>query len=480
VIQRPGSTLSLLHRGETCWKVSTAARASLLVDGQSYFAALRSALLQARRHILIAGWDFDTRAPLPPLESDGADSEESTAPLPLGELLGYLVRTRPGIEIHVARWNYHWLYRDDREADTREKLERLGVRFYDDCGHPVTGCVHHKVVVIDDVLAFCGGMDLTHDRWDTCNHEAEDERRLNHGGKRYMPVHDTQLCVSGPAARDLGEYQREHWPTRNALPPLAAGGSEIWPHDLPVDFRDIRVGISRTRPSSPDCAPMREIEAFFLSAIASTERSLYVENQYFTSTRIADAIAEQCARQAALEGLLVGMARPKTPVELHTMGYGLTRFHRALEERGADRRVPLVAALCGGDKTINMHSKLAVFDDRWLTCGSANLNWRSMGFDIECNLVLEATTPEHEQQMQALRDRLLAEHLGMQVEEVIAAIREYGLAQLPSVVQRVRRLVRLQPRELRPTFGPILAPLFDREETWMPPAVSRSFREASQ
>jgi phospholipase D1/2 len=463
VINSPVSRLSLLHRGETCWKVSTASRASLLVDGQNYFAALRSALLQARRHILIAGWDFDTRTPLP-----STDSEEPTAPTALGDFLGYLVRTRPGLEIHVARWDYHWLYRDDREADTRQKLERLGVRFYDDGGHPVTGCVHHKVVVIDDVLAFCGGIDLTHDRWDTCGHEVEDERRLNHSGKRYMPVHDTQLCVSGAAARDLGEYLREHWPLRAALPPLS-GGAEIWPRDLSVDLRVIRVGIARTRPSSPDCAPVREIEAFFLSAIASTERSLYLENQYFTSPRIAHAIAEQCTRQPALEGLLVGMARPKTPVELHTMGYGLTRFHRALEERGVDQRVPLVAALCGGDQTMNMHSKLAIFDNRWLTCGSANMNRRSMGFDTECNLVLEATTAEHEQQMENLRDRLLAEHLGMQVEEVIGAVREYGLAQLPSVVQRTRRLVRLQPRELRPTFGPILAPLFDREEIWAPP-----------
>src|SRR5262245_54594911 len=59
------SAPSLLREGDTCWKVSTARRATLLIDGEDYFNALRSALLSARRQILIAGWDFDTRAQLP-------------------------------------------------------------------------------------------------------------------------------------------------------------------------------------------------------------------------------------------------------------------------------------------------------------------------------------------------------------------------------------------------------------------------------
>src|SRR5690606_7427362 len=169
--------------GETCWRASLAERATLLIDGQEYFAALRSALLRARELIVIAGWDFDTRVYLPP-RADAA-GEALSAPMQLGELLGYLLQTRPGLQIHVARWNYHWLYRDDREADTREQLERRGVRFYEDSNHPTTGCVHHKVVVIDDALAFIGGIDLTHSRWDTREHLPCDTRRRDADGEAY-------------------------------------------------------------------------------------------------------------------------------------------------------------------------------------------------------------------------------------------------------------------------------------------------------
>jgi phospholipase D1/2 len=452
---------TLLRAGETCWRVSLAERATLLIDGEAYFSALRAALLSARRHILIAGWDFDSRTVLP-------RSSPSEAPLELGALLGDLVRTRPDLSIHVLRWDYHWIYRDDREADTRERLERLGIRFHDDPCHPMTGCVHHKVVVIDDALAFCGGIDLTHKRWDKCCHDLDEPER-HFAGEPYIPVHDTQLCVSGPIARDLGDYLRQHWPEA-ALPEGTSGDSYLWPPRLHSDFQNIRVGICRTVPASPERSAIREIEQFYLAAIGRLHRSLYIENQYFTSTRIARAIAERCRRVPELAGLLVGMERPKTPVELHTMGYGRNRFQQVLEESGATRQVPLVAALTASKHGINMHSKLALFDDRWLTVGSANLNHRSMGFDVECNLVLEAVTDEHRQRLQFLRDQLIAEHTGMEVPELREVLKIHGLAQLPEVVQRPRRLVRTSSAAVTATFGPILAPLFDRDAQWPRPA----------
>ena len=44
------------------------------------------------------------------------------------------------------------------------------MRFAVDGTHP-TGSVHHqKIAVIDDVLAFCGGLDFTIARWDTTEH----------------------------------------------------------------------------------------------------------------------------------------------------------------------------------------------------------------------------------------------------------------------------------------------------------------------
>jgi phospholipase D1/2 len=455
---------SLLQQGVTCWRTSLASRATLLVDGAEYFKALRAAFLQARQQILIAGWDFDSRILLP--RGVNESLAQGSAPEELGELLGFLRRTRPNLAIHVVRWDYHWFYSDDREANTRARLESLGVQFHEDASHPVTGCVHHKIVVIDGVLAFCGGIDLTHKRWDTCAHDPSDLLRRDPHCEPYVPVHDTQLCVSGPIARDLADYLDETWPAPEK-PARASAANELWPHDLPVEFRDVRVGISRTLPAIGSRPSIREIQSFYLAAIAAVGRSLYLENQYFTSPRIAQALANRCRAEPRLEGLLVGMDRPKTQAELHTMGYGRSAFCNVLRRAGVFERVPFVAAL-SGDVGINLHSKLAVFDDRWLTVGSANLNRRSMGFDVECNLIIEATTAAHRSMIEKLRNRLLAEHLGMSIDEVTAAVAEHGLSRLPDLPQRSRRLVRIdsQPAALEPNLGPLLAPIFDPEEPW--------------
>ena len=203
--------------------------------------------------------------------------------------------------------------------------------------------------------------------------------------------------------------------------------------------------------------------------IARAEHTIYIENQYFTSTRIAQAIADRCRVEPAMEGLLVGMERPKTHVELHTMGYGRRQFHDILNEAGVSERVPLVAAISGG-RGINLHSKTAIFDDRWLTVGSANLNRRSMGFDVECNLVLEATTAAHRQAMTCLRNRLVAEHVGMTIEQLEVMLSKHRLSRLPHLASGSRRLELLQPLKPEPIFGPVLAPFFDRDELWMPAA----------
>jgi hypothetical protein len=102
-----------------------------------------------------------------------------------------------------------------------------------------------------------------------------------------------------------------------------------------------------------------------------------------------------------------------------------------------------------------------------------------MGFDVECNLVLEAVTDEHRQTLQLLRDRLIAEHTGMEVPELREVLKIHGLAQLPEVVQRPRRLVRTSSAAVAATFGPILAPLFDRDARWSAPANNTAPKQRS-
>ena len=75
-----------------------------------------------------------------------------------------------------------------------------------------------------------------------------------------------------------------------------------------------------------------------------------------------------------------------------------------------------------GGTPIYVHSKVLVVDDRLLRVGSSNLNNRSMGFDSECDVAVEAEpgTAEHEdvsRRIRSVRQRLLCEHLGVSVDD---------------------------------------------------------------
>jgi hypothetical protein len=69
-----------------------------------------------------------------------------------------------------------------------------------------------------------------------------------------------------------------------------------------------------------------------------------------------------------------------------------------------------------------LHDIDVVIDDRLLRVGSSNLNDRSMGFDSDCDLAIEADAniPEHEdvhRKITSVRDELVSEHLGVSVGE---------------------------------------------------------------
>ena len=122
--------------------------------------------------------------------------------------------------------------------------------------------------------------------------------------------------------------------------------------------------------------------------------------------------------------LLITPQRESGWLEVNTMGVLRGRLHRQLTD--ADRhdryraccpRVPGLASGC-----LNVHSKLMVIDEQWLTIGSANLSNRSMGFDTECNLILEAGgRADVQAAIAGLRARLLGEHLGCAPEAIEAA-----------------------------------------------------------
>lgn len=453
----------------------------MLVDAAPYFSAVRSAIREAKHSVFILSWDIDSRMLLVP---DGADDGY---PEPLGEFLKAVADARPSLQIHVLNWDFAMLYALEREwvpvyKNGWEGHDRL--RFRMDGVHPVWSSHHQKVVVVDDAVAFVGGLDLTTCRWDTSEHASDNPLRLDLAGKPYAPFHDVQTVVDGPAARALGELARMRWQvaTGDEPLPLCDQAADPWPAGVWADLSDVDVGISRTAPPHAGREGIDEIRQLHLDAIASARHTLFFENQYFTSGLIADALA---ARLGEADGPEVAIIMPENQsgwLEEATMGLLRARMHRRLKEGDVHGRYrlycPTISSL--DNCCLNVHSKVFAADDEFLTIGSANLSSRSMWTDTECNLAIEASGDETEAAriraaIARMRNRLLAEHLASWPDAVDGALsKNSSIHQAIHALQRPERYLReIDPQVMEDVDGlvPEQAP-FDPERPIEPEALA--------
>ena len=164
------------------------------------------------------------------------------------------------------------------------------------------GASHHqKIVVMDDAVAFFGGIDVTIRRWDTTAHRLDDPRRVDPAGVPYGPFHDVQAMMDGDAARALGDLARARWmrgACERATPVCPVG--DPWPASTTPDFTEIDVGIARTSPASDDILEIREVEALFSDSIDRAARTIYIENQFLTAGRLADRFARRMRERPEL------------------------------------------------------------------------------------------------------------------------------------------------------------------------------------
>jgi phosphatidylserine/phosphatidylglycerophosphate/cardiolipin synthase-like enzyme/uncharacterized membrane protein YdjX (TVP38/TMEM64 family) len=450
----------LLQPGRNCWRIERAHRFSLLIDADAYFSALRAAIRAARHSVYILSWDIDSRVRLVP---GGADDGYPEA---LADFLHAIVRERPGLHVHVLNWDFAMLYALERELMPSyhpgwRRHQRLS--FCMDGRHPVGASHHQKIVVIDDRLAFVGGLDLTRSRWDTPQHASHNPLRRDPDGKPYAPFHDVQAMVDGDVAAALGELARERWrratgrkPKGEARPaPLPAAADpdpDPWPAGFEPDLADIDVAICRTEPAFEGEPGVYEVRQLYLDAIGAARRHLFFENQYFTSDALCNALAARLSWPDAPEVLVVSPRSQSGWLEQATMGALRARIHRRLKQADRAQRYRMMCPHLPGlsDGCLNVHSKVFCADDELFSVGSANMSNRSMAFDTECNLAIEAAgSPEQQRQIRAaiarMRNRLLGEHLGVEADEVGTATAAHR--SLHRALDELRRERTLQPLE---------------------------------
>ena len=424
--EQAGSSVSVLELNRNVWRVQPARRMSVFPDVASCYAAMRSSMKKAQHAITIVGWDIDSRCRL--VGPSGEPDDD--LPGELAPFLKALCERTPNLHVNLLLWDFSSLYAMEREAFPRVKLawDRADLRMDDVL--PVGSSQHQKIVLIDDSVAFNGGLDLTIRRWDTTAHRIRDPHRVDPSGTPYDPFHDVQAVVDGETAHALAELVRNRWwvATGERLPKHQ--DRDCWPDDLHPDFEDVEVGVSRTVPSVGGAPEVREAEHLFLDMIEAAETSLYIENQYLTSGLIAETVARQVIRKPRLSVLIVAPRSHDPWLEAMTMRHGRIRFRKIIDEAGAENRVRFVYPRVGGTlrrKPVFVHSKVMIVDDKLLRIGSANLNNRSMGADSECDLVVEAASGAERMAISDLRNRLIGMHTGVSSGEVEAVLKTFSL-----------------------------------------------------
>jgi phospholipase D1/2 len=420
---------TILRPPRNVWRIARAERAAVLVDGAAFFRAVREAFIAAQHSVFVLGWDLHSQTRL---VGEGADADDGY-PVKLIDFLRALVERRPGLAIHLLLWDYSVLYAIERElfpSLTLHSATPLQIRLCLDNVLPLGASQHQKIIVVDDAVAFSGGLDLTIRRWDTPEHVIDSPQRTDPAGRPYAPFHDIQAMVDGEAARALAELARERWARASCSEPepICPQG-DPWPRNVPPDLAQIDVGIARTQPRAETLPEIREVEALFLDSIDAAERAIYVENQFLTSLPVAQRLARRLRQRPNLEAVIVAPHRYETWHEAYTMRNGRIRFWQTLQSAGVADRVRLVSPEVtrdGAAAHVMIHSKVMVVDDRLLRVGSANINNRSMGTDTECDLAFEATTAAHRGAIEGVRNRLLGEHCGVSAERVAEALARHG------------------------------------------------------
>ena len=285
--------VTILIPDQNVWRITKASRFAVLIDGAALFGAVREAAIKAQRSIVIMGWDFDSRTRLVGEAGEAQDG----FPIELAAFLSALVERRPQLRVYLLLWDYSVLYATERELFPTLSLQWKTpprVIFSLDDQVPAGASQHQKIIVIDDCLAFSGGLDLTIRRWDTPKHDVQNRWRVDPGGRPYRPFHDVQAMVDGEAAGAPADIVNERW-RRVTSQSLLSGksGADPWPDSVRPDFTDVRIGIVRTQPSMEGSAEVREVERLFVDSIDAAEKSIYIENQFFTSSLLADRIAKR-------------------------------------------------------------------------------------------------------------------------------------------------------------------------------------------
>ena len=310
-------------------------------DGYQFFPALLSAIAGAKNHIHLDMYIFEDDA------------------------LGYLIadmlidKAREGVEVRVIYDNVGcWSVKNEFFERMREEgievVTFLPVRF-PSFTSKVNYRNHRKLIVIDGVTGFMGGMNIA-------------LRYVK--GTNGQPWRDTMVRMTGTGVYALQRAFLIDWyfADRTLL-----NDRKYYPNRIEAKKHGETMAsgsLLQIVTSSP-VVPYPEIMQGFVWVIHAAKRYVYIETPYFLPTEsVLFAL-----KTAAASGIDVRILAPIENDAWFAEWAGRSYLREAVE---AGIKVNLYSAGF-------LHSKLMVCDDNISTCGSTNLDFRSFENNFEAN-----------------------------------------------------------------------------------------------
>jgi cardiolipin synthase A/B len=364
-------------------------RVDLLQGGDELFPRMCSAIGAAQREVWLATYIFH---------------DDSAARRVADALLAAAAR---GVEVHVVIDGFGsmatldkvrvWLHAERVRMEVFRPLDRWWAWLQPGQMRRL----HQKLCVVDESLAFVGGINIIDDRHD-----------LHHGWTQ-APRLDFAVELSGPLAQQVHGTARAMWARAN----LGHGWREeirsLARSAAPVEqtIRLLRRLRSRPVPAGgePVTAPVRAafvvrdnlrqrraIERSYVEAIRGARTRVDIAVPYFYPGRTFRRALRRAARRGVSVRLLL-----QGKIDYRIAALAARALYAEMRAHGV-RIFEYTPAF--------LHAKVAVVDDTWATVGSSNIDPLSLLLNLEANLVVD--------------DRVFARSLGERFDAAVQASRE--------------------------------------------------------
>jgi cardiolipin synthase len=322
-------------------------RTRILVDGPAAYRAIFDAIESARDHVHIESFifeelDFDRR---------------------LSEIL--VRKARHGVDVRVI---YDSVGSISTPSAFLRALDAGGVaRCEYNPINPIRArlaFVHHrdhrKIVVVDGLVAFTGGINFH-----SVYRSGSGPMAARRPGGVDEGWRDTHLRIEGPAVRELQALFLDTWKKQNC--------GDRPPRDHYPRAAESGEGIVSVVGSTPD-GRLSPMYLTLITAITYAERNIFLTAAYF----IPDPNTIMALKAAATRGVDVRLLLPGFTDSWLAFHAGRSHYDDLLSSGVR------IFEYHGG----LLHAKTAVVDGVWSTVGSSNVDWRSFCYNDEVNAIV--------------------------------------------------------------------------------------------